>query len=424
MHIGFTLLQLPSMPYAVTDKLHFLSEAGKILSASLDYDTTLANVAKLIVSNVADFCIIDLFEGKTMRRVVIKIADPKKQKFANLAYHFPPNPKNKDAIYDAAKKGNPIIITKATKKWLQSVSQIEEEREFVKSLKLNSHIFAPLKSRGKVIGVLTVASSDPNFSYSKEDAEFIQELAARAGTAVDKAVLYKEAQEAIKTRDEFLSIASHELKTPLTSILLNLQFVLEKINTAKKGHLNIGQISNMLETSRKQTQRMTRLINDLSNVSLISTGKIDLEKDRVDLVELVQDVLKRFEQLIKREQVKIKIQANTAVIGNWDRVRLEQVVANIVSNAIKYGNKKPITITVSKNKNEAIIQVKDCGMGIKKKDQGKIFDRFQRTTSAKKISGLGVGLYISNQIVLAHGGKITVESKEGKGSTFTILLPI
>jgi GAF domain-containing protein len=212
------------------NNLAFLAEASKILSSSLDYHVTLASTAHLVVNKIADFCIIDIFQpdGK-LERVAVKVKEAQYTKLANKMYKFPPNPANKDAIYDTAFTGEPILIKKSTQRWLQSVSQISQEHEVIRKLNLNSHIFVPLKSRGMVIGVLTIASQNPRFSYSKSDLILAQEVGIRAGIAVDKARLYLEAQQAIQARDEFLSIASHELKTPLTSILLHLQAVLANI---------------------------------------------------------------------------------------------------------------------------------------------------------------------------------------------------
>src|SRR5687767_6624278 len=196
---------MPDMPYVVKNKIAFLSEASKILSSSLDYNVTLAILAKLVTDNVADFCIIDVYERSELVRLVVRVSDPKKQQLAQKFSKFKPHPKNKRAIYETARLGKSILIKKVTESWLKTVTRVNEERQTVHDLHLKSMIFAPLKSRSDVIGVLTIGSSKKGFSYSHEDSLFIDELAVRAGTAVDKAKLFKEAQEAIKLRDEFVS---------------------------------------------------------------------------------------------------------------------------------------------------------------------------------------------------------------------------
>lgn len=412
------------MPYRIEDKIAFLSEASKILSSTLDYNVTLASVAKLVANNIADLCVIDIFEGNLLNRVAVRVADRRKQKLANEMYNFLPDPRNKRAVYDTVHGGKPIIIKKVTKSWLKSVSRLKEERDMHIKLNLHSLIFTPLKSRGKIIGVLTIASSYPKFSYTQEYANFMEELAIRAGLAVDNSRLFSEAQEALRTRDEFLSIASHELKTPLTSILLNLQLILQKIHNAANQKIEMKEIEGMIETSKNQSDRLSRLISDLLNISLISTGRLVIEKEQMNLSDVVHEVIKRFEVQLDKAHIPIDWRNNKKLVGNWDKVRLEQVVTNLISNAIKYGKNKPVTIRLTRNKNMAVLKIKDRGIGIKKKDRKHIFERFKRGANSKDFKGLGVGLYISRQIVEAHQGNLSVISSVGKGTTFTVSLPM
>ena len=218
----------------VKDKVRFLLEAGKILSSTLDYNVTLVSVSKLIVENIADFCIIDILEGEKINRVVVKTSKKSDQETANQMFNFLPDPRNKKAIYEAANSGTSILIKKVTKEWIEGVSSTKEEKRVTEELNLKSLIFSPLVSRGRVIGVLSVGVTGENFSYTEEDELFVNSLAVRAALAVDNSKLFSEAQSALQIRDEFLSIASHELKTPLTSILLALQFALTHLKKRVK----------------------------------------------------------------------------------------------------------------------------------------------------------------------------------------------
>lgn len=231
-----------------------------------------------------------------------------------------------------------------------------------------------------------------------------------------------EAEKGIEIRDEFLNIASHELKTPLTSLQLQLQ-ILEK-KAAQKSEIDREDIMTMLRTSQRQIKRLAQLINNLLDVSRISSQHLELETEIVELNEIVHDVLYRHEDAIKASGSDITILNGVKVKGHWDPFRLDQVITNLISNAIKYGEGKPITIEISKEKDQAKLVVKDTGIGIEPKDKERIFDRFERTETAKHFGGLGLGLYIVKQIVEAHEGEIWVESQPHKGSIFTVKLPL
>lgn len=228
----------------------------------------------------------------------------------------------------------------------------------------------------------------------------------------------------IKSRDEFLSIASHELKTPLTSMLLQTQTALHNIKNVSLAHFSIENLLKMLESVENQTKRLSKMINDLLNISLITTGNLQLVPEQVDLEIVMSDVLDDFSARIQRENYEIIYTEHVSVVGQWDKIRIEQAISNLISNAIKYGKRKPIEIVIGKEKNFASVSVTDHGIGIPKEQQEKIFGLFERAVSPTEYKGLGVGLYITNQIIKAHGGTISVSSKVSQVTTFTVKLPI
>lgn len=228
----------------------------------------------------------------------------------------------------------------------------------------------------------------------------------------------------IRSRDEFLSIASHELKTPLTSMLLQTQHALHSIRNVSLAHFSIESLLKMLETVENQTKRLSRMINDLLNVSLITTGNLNIEKEKVNLNTMVGDVVEEFAKRLERDNIKVLFHEEDIVEGFWDKLRIEQAITNIISNAIRYGRNNPIDITIKKYYSNAQIIVEDHGIGMNKNTQKKIFDLFERGVAQENYKGLGVGLYITRQIIDAHGGTIKVISKEGKGSTFILILPL
>ena len=237
-------------------------------------------------------------------------------------------------------------------------------------------------------------------------------------------IAYIVAQKEIKDRDEFLSIASHELKTPLTSMLIQLQTALRNIRTVSLANFSIENLMKMLMGAENQTKRLSKIISDLLNVSLITTGRMDLELAKTDITLIVQESVERFNEGLREDQGKITFESDGDIIGNFDGIRIEQVITNLLTNAIKYGDNKPILVTLYHDNQKATLSVKDEGIGIEKNKQKQIFGLFERGVSSHDIKGLGVGLYITQQIVTAHGGKIMVKSNIGYGSTFIIELPI
>lgn len=229
---------------------------------------------------------------------------------------------------------------------------------------------------------------------------------------------------ALSVRDEFMAIASHELKTPLQSLKLQSQLYQRGIIRNDPAVYTQEKITNMLDRNSKQIDRLTRLVDDMLDISRIRTGKLSLRKEPCDLSSMLMDVIGR-----TREQFEIsgsgqpKIEHIEKAIGEWDPLRIDQVMINIINNAIRYGQGKPITISI-KNYQECVrISVTDQGLGIAKSDIEKIFERYERGLLSREVSGLGLGLFITKQIVNAHGGKIWVESEVGKGSTFFVELP-
>jgi PAS domain S-box-containing protein len=225
-------------------------------------------------------------------------------------------------------------------------------------------------------------------------------------------------KQAVRARDEFLSIASHELRTPLTALQLQLQAIEGRIQSSAT-----TRVLERLDTALRQTRRLERLIENLLDVSRIATGQMRLDREHVDLGSTVAEVLERLGEHAHRAGCPLSVRCASGVTGEWDHLRLEQVITNLVVNAIQYAPGAPIEISVDNLGESARLQVRDHGAGISSADAERIFGRFERAVSARAIGGLGMGLYISRQIVEAHHGKITVESQPGDGATFIIDLP-
>ena len=232
-------------------------------------------------------------------------------------------------------------------------------------------------------------------------------------------------QEAVYARDEFLSIASHELKTPLTSLKLQAQMIKRAINKNGPDFNPTEKLSTLVDQTDRQTLRLERLVDDMLDISRIRTGRLRIEKTKFNLCDLVKDITERMrEQFQDIEGGMPTLDLCEDATGVWDRVRMEQVITNLLTNAIKYGKGKEIIINVTSTKDKTTLKVTDRGLGISSEFKDKIFDRFERAgMSANEVSGLGLGLYITKQIVKAHHGHIWVTSEIGKGSTFIVELP-
>lgn len=229
---------------------------------------------------------------------------------------------------------------------------------------------------------------------------------------------------ALAVRDEFMAIASHELKTPLTSLKLSFQMYERNIIRRDPLAYSPEKIQNFLEKNSKQLDRLTRLVDDMLDISRIRTGKLTLKKEPCEISGMLRDILGRTrEQFEACGSGQPTIEHIETAYGEWDPLRIEQVLTNIITNAIRYGQGKPIAISIMNQQESVRIAVKDQGLGIPKSDQEKIFQRYERGLLAREVSGLGLGLFISEQIVAAHGGKIWVESELGKGAIFFVDLP-
>jgi signal transduction histidine kinase len=232
-----------------------------------------------------------------------------------------------------------------------------------------------------------------------------------------------EAHEALKARDDFLSVASHELKTPLTTLKLHTQQLQAVVGANPDVLPSRQRLLKVCGASIRQVRRLEKLVDQLLDVTRIAAGRLQLEVEEVDLSKLVTDLTDRFREELQQARCSLEVSAPIAVIGQWDPFRLDQVVSNLLSNAIKYGAGSPIEVEVTSDECVVRVSVTDHGIGVAKEEQERIFAPFERVVSVRHYGGLGLGLYITRQIVEAHHGRIRVESNEKEGSTFTVELP-
>ncbi|WP_437821538.1 AAA family ATPase [Sorangium sp. So ce1078] len=400
----------------------FQAEAGAILSESLDYAETLSRVARLSVGSFCDWCLIDVVEGELIRRLSWAHRDPAKESLieelerrCSLRWDSP------CPALRVLRTGEPLLLPEISEESFRRYCDDDAHARLIREIGAHSAIFVPLVARGQPIGALSVVSSVPERRYGDADLELVQEVARRAAIAIDNARLYSAAQEAIRMRDEFLTVATHELNTPLTSLTLSLESM---DRAARSGRPWDPQaISRQIDRALRQATRLTRLNNQLLDVSRIHADRLPLEIEEVNLGSVVREVVARLKLDLERAGCSVSLRDSGRVVGLWDRSRVDQIVTNLLANAIKFGAGKPIEVSLGEEAGAARLSVRDHGIGVDPLRQRQIFERFERAVSDRHYGGLGLGLYISRRIAEAHGGSIRVQSALGAGATFIVELP-
>jgi signal transduction histidine kinase len=240
---------------------------------------------------------------------------------------------------------------------------------------------------------------------------------------MENARLLVDAREAIAVRDEFLSIAGHELRTPLTALKLRIEMLGEHARHGGPAE----KISSHAERAQLEVNRLSSLVDELLDISRITAGRLVLERSGFSLLEAIREVLARFADEVVQSGCMLALDVAPGVgrvRGNWDRLRLEQVISNLISNALKYGRGKPVSVALRRVGSNVQLSVTDQGIGISAADQARIFERFERAVPSQHFGGFGLGLWICRQLVEAHGGSIQVESEPGRGARFLVELPL
>jgi PAS domain S-box-containing protein len=403
------------------DNLVFLSNASALLSTSLDYETTLNTVANLAVPNVGDWCSIEMLDAEgELQSVAVAHKDPEKVEWAReLRAQTPTDMSALQGLPLVLRTGKSELYPLITDQMLRAMTLDEREYSLANSLGMTSAMIVPIWSRGMPIGGITFVTTESRRRYSETDLAMAEELASRASLAIDNARLYQQAQTALTLRDEFISIASHELKTPVTSLKVYAQMVGRQAQRK-------GDVATALQLSKMENQvdKLTKLISNLLDVSKIEAGKLEYVTETFDLVELVREVAESPKAI--DETHVVAVEASEPIVLSADRDRIGQVILNLITNAIKYSpDAERVEIRLIQEGATATVAVRDFGIGIDPRFHNHVFDRFFQVADPQErtFPGLGMGLYISREIARRHGGDITVASNKGQGSTFSLVLP-
>lgn len=411
-----------AMAQEAEQRASFLADASRALTESLDVGEIAARLTRLTVGALATFCVLGLKDEGAWRRPLSGAhRDPGKEALlARLLEAYPKERKPPQHLAHVVETGGPLLISEITDELLRSISDDDETLRAVRALDARGALIVPLVARGTVIGLLAMASDTPG-RYGPADVELAQALASRGALAIDNARLYRDAQRAIAMREEFLVVASHELRTPLAALTLSVDALLNHWDV----RVAPPRASKVVGIVRRQLLRLNRLVAALLDVSRIQADGLALRlEEGTDLAMIVRDVLSQSTAQLSSAGCEVKLIAPPTVQGCWDSSRLEQAVMNLVSNAITFGKGSPIEVELAVERGTVQLAVTDHGIGIDPSEQTRIFDRFARGVSARHYGGLGLGLYVTRAIAEAHGGLIHVNSALGRGSTFTLEIPL
>jgi PAS domain S-box-containing protein len=359
-------------------RTQFLSDASRLL-ASLDAERALEAVVHLAVPLLGDACAIDLLLPGGPRRLLSVQRDP----------------------------ARPFLIEPPT--------GLLARQPTITTHETGSTMMVPLETRDGAAGALIFIAAAGR-RYGEDDLGLAEELARRVSVALENAQLYRKAREALKVRDEFLSVAAHEIRGPVTSIHLAAQM----LNIEETAPMQKARATSII---LREDRRLARFVDELLDVGRISAGRFHFDFENVDLAQVGRDVVGRLGQELAASGSSLSLTAPAEVRGTWDRMRLEQLITNLLSNAIKFGRGKPIEVKISAHANTAKLEVLDHGIGIPENLREQIFRPFERGVDSRHYGGLGLGLYIVRMIAEGHGGEVEVQSREGEGSTFTVTLP-
>lgn len=406
------------------EHLRFLARANELFASSLDYQSTLTNLTRAAVPALADWCAVDMTRGPDVPydRLAIAHVDPKKIDLAwELRRRFPV-PIAVDPIAQAMASGRSQLVRHVPREMLREVAQSEEHYQILLDLGIVSWMIVPLLGRRRAIGAITFVSSDSKRVFTELDLSHAEEFARQAAGAIENAVLYRDAQEANRAKDDFLATLSHELRTPMTAILGWARLLQE-------GGLDEETFSGAIDAIVRSARAQALLIDDVLDMSRVIAGKMQLDAQPVDVIEVVQAAMETVQPAADARGITLELERRPgASLVTGDPNRLQQIVWNLLSNAIKFTPRDGrVKASVEQSTSFVRLSIRDTGKGISPEFLPFIFEPFRQAenVTTRTHGGLGLGLAIVKQLVQLHGGSVSAFSEgEGRGATFVVELPV
>ena len=398
----------------------FLADVSVALSSSLEYEQTLVTLARLVVQNIADWCAVDVMDEQgQLSRLKVASADPDQAALCTVLEQMPPDRDLPHLMRSVIESKRPIVVEHVTSQYIESLAQGPGHLQALLATGTTSLVAVPLLMRGQPLGALVFTSSTPSHVYGQSDLRLGEALAERAAIAIENARLFRQAQIAIKTREDVLAIVSHDLKNPIA----NIKLVVELFR--RREQIDANQVLEFANKIQRSARAMETLIADLLDFARIQSGTFSVVATPQKLNHVVMPVIDQVRGLAEAKRQTLDIDLPTTlpyIAADIDRVG--QVVANLLTNAIKFTPQEgTIRVSAHRQDHHVLVSVADTGPGIPPEHLEKIFDRYWRVPGIM-YKGTGLGLSIAKGIVEAHGGTIWAESQLGKGSCFFFTLPV
>jgi PAS domain S-box-containing protein len=408
---------------AAERRASFLADATEALDASLDYSTTLQNLADLAVPRISDVCFIDILEHDTARRVASAASSPTLAATAQRLHAFPRKSDEPYLTRESMVSGRAVLVREATRRSLERVTQHPDHLQLLLELHPRSYITVPLLARGRTLGAIALIATTESPTYTPVDLSLAEELGRRAALAVGNSRLYGMAQDATRAREEILGIVSHDLRNPLSAIMMCSSALVDGMAGADES------LRYMVTAIADSASWMNRLIQDLLDMASIESGRLSMERRPEPVEQILAQLDMTFATGAKDADIVLGIGAQPGLPPVLvDGERILQVLANLVANSLKFtprgGEIRVLASSIAGDPTRVAITVSDTGCGIPPEQLPHVFDRFWQARRGASQRGTGLGLAISRGIVEAHGGSISAESEVGRGSAFRFTVPV
>ncbi len=430
LSLKFPLVDGEGRPYAVcgistdiTEKKRtqaareFFLEAGRVLSGSLELNATLRGLASLVAERLADYCLVDLLgEDGQLRRLATASRDEALLPLLERMKAYPPRPGSASPLAQALASGEPVFAERFPPDWLDRATLNAEHRALLAAISPKSVVFVPLIARGRKLGLINLGWTRQHAVPIERYVKLARGVADQAALAIDNARLYQQAQEAARVREEVVAIVSHDLRNPLAAITMSTTVLLKREDLSPAVAKGLSRIS-------AAADRAARMINDLLDFTQARVGSLPLSPRPASFFELARHVVEEVQLAHPERDIHLRTDGDGQ--GVWDVDRVAQVLTNLVGNAVQHSpSDTPVRVVARGEGEEVVLEVRNQGNPIPPDVLPRLFEPFHRGRSASAGRGsVGLGLYISHQVVLGHGGRIDVRSTASEGTTFTVRLP-